>query len=149
MGSDKGVVVRDLTTETWHYLYGPRWHPGASVTAIAAVPGLATAPDATSGVMLLGTDAGLAVVWVDDTFTLERKARWMAPVMKRHDRMGLEEEEEEEEEDLEEEEEGKEDLEDLEDLARFLLWFVVMVVTICAVARLRFLSCPFFKLFNS
>lgn len=28
MGSDKGVVVRDLATSEWQYLYGPRWHPG-------------------------------------------------------------------------------------------------------------------------
>jgi hypothetical protein len=89
MGSDKGVVVRDLAGETWQYLYGPRWHPGAAVRTIAAVPGPATAAGSSSGVVLLGTDAGLAVLWVDDTFTLERKARWMQPVMERHDRFGL------------------------------------------------------------
>lgn len=39
--------------------------------------------------MILGTDAGISVIWVDDTFVLERKAEWIAPVMKRHNRMGL------------------------------------------------------------
>ena len=62
MGSDKGVVVRDLATSEWQYLYGPRWHPGSAVHAIAAVPGPATAADSTSGVMVLGTDAGLSVI---------------------------------------------------------------------------------------
>ena len=89
MGSDKGVVVRDLASDSWQYLYGPRWHPGGAVRAIAAVPGPATAAGSSSGVVVLGTDAGLSVIWVDDTFTLERKAEWYAPVMKRHDRFGL------------------------------------------------------------
>jgi hypothetical protein len=34
------------------------------------------------------TTSGL-LAGVDDTFTLERKAAWIAPVMKRHNRMGL------------------------------------------------------------
>lgn len=89
MGSDKGVVVRDLATSEWQYLYGPRWHPGSAVHTIAAIPGPATATDSTSGVMMLGTDAGLSIIWVDDTWTLERKAVWYAPVMQRHDRSGL------------------------------------------------------------
>eukprot|EP01043_Picozoa_sp_COSAG02_P000501 COSAG02_NODE_9_length_59728_cov_36.104714_24_plen_358_part_00 len=62
MGSDKGVVVRDLATSEWQYLYGPRWHPGSAVHTIAAVPGPSTAADSTSGVMILGTDAGLSII---------------------------------------------------------------------------------------
>jgi hypothetical protein len=62
MGSDKGVAVRDLGSSEWQYLYGPRWHPGSAVHTIAAVPGPATDPTSTSGVMILGTDAGLSII---------------------------------------------------------------------------------------
>ena len=72
LGSDKGIVVRDLASDSWQVLYGPRWHPGSAVHTIAAIPGPATATDSTSGVMMLGTDAGLSVIWVDDTWTLHR-----------------------------------------------------------------------------
>ena len=89
MGTDKGIVVRDLASDSWQFLYGPRWHPAGAVRSIAPVPGPATEPGSTSGVIILATDTGLSCLHVDDTFTLERKARWFAPVMQRHDRMGL------------------------------------------------------------
>jgi hypothetical protein len=52
--------------------YGPRWHPGGAVTGIAAVPGYATKAGSRSGVVVLATDAGLSVIWVDDSWTLVR-----------------------------------------------------------------------------
>lgn len=70
MGSDKGVVVRDLATSEWQYLYGPRWHPGSAVHAIAPVPGPSTATGSTSGVMVLGTDAGLSIICTAQYFVL-------------------------------------------------------------------------------
>lgn len=78
IGTEKGAIRRQDTQ--WNYYYGPRWHPGEAVRAIA-----------TDGknVTWLATDQGLAQLTFEE-WTLSRKAAHYESLTRpRHDRHGL------------------------------------------------------------
>jgi hypothetical protein len=86
LGTDMGIVLRSSDPEAdppWRYLYGPRWHPGKAVTALAA-----DRSSAVDGTVFAATDGG--VVWLEQQmWTLARKATVMQAALARHDRHGL------------------------------------------------------------
>ena len=60
VGTARGLAVWSADPAAdppWRYLYGPRWHPGRRVTAMAALPG---------GVVCVATDGG--VVWLEQHY---------------------------------------------------------------------------------
>jgi hypothetical protein len=82
IGTSRGLAIWSTDPNAdpaWHYLYGPRWHPGRRVTAMASVAG---------GSVCAATDGG--VVWLQQqTFTLAKKAEAMQAKLARHNRHGL------------------------------------------------------------
>ena len=80
VGTARGLAMRSAAADPpWRYLYGPRWHPGRHVTALAAA-GRAT--------MFAATDEGVAF-FDQQVWTLERKAAAMQSTLARHDRHGM------------------------------------------------------------
>ena len=88
LGTDMGIVVRSsdpAADPEWRYLYGPRWHPGKSVSALEAVT---EAGGVSSTTVFAATDGG--VVFIEQQlWTLARKAKVMQAALARHDRHGL------------------------------------------------------------
>ena len=84
LGTDMGVAVRSsdpAADPEWRYLYGPRWHPGKSVTALVA--------DKTSAHTVFAATDGGVVFLEQQLWTLSKKAALMQAALARHDRHGL------------------------------------------------------------
>lgn len=63
LGTDLGLAIRSSDPDAdpvWRYLFGPRWHPGKSVTALAAASGTT---------VFAATDGG--VVWLEQQVRME------------------------------------------------------------------------------
>ena len=83
LGTAMGLVVKSADPSAdpqYRYLFGPRYHPGERVTAMAL---------STDGAgVIAATDGG--VVWLtQEPWTLARKAALMQAKLARHDRHGL------------------------------------------------------------
>ncbi len=77
IGTDKGYILYDLQSSKFKgYFYGPRWHSGERIQAIANV--------GSSGVVMV-TDAGLTFV-TPEKWTLAKKAEHYQRMLARHTR---------------------------------------------------------------
>eukprot|EP01051_Picozoa_sp_SAG22_P008563 SAG22_NODE_660_length_8069_cov_7.799951_5_plen_670_part_00 len=84
LGTEMGVAVRSsdpAADPEWRYLFGPRWHPGKSVTALAE--------DKTSAHTVFAATDGGVVFLEQQLWTLAKKAELMQSALARHDRHGL------------------------------------------------------------
>ena len=84
LGTEMGVAVRSsdpAADPEWRYLFGPRWHPGTSVTALAE--------DQTSAHTVFAATDGGVVFLEQQLWTLAKKAELMQAALARHDRHGL------------------------------------------------------------
>ena len=82
LGTDLGIVLRSTDPNAdppWRYLYGPRWHPGRSITALVAdkrplmKSDLAATAGTSTGTIFAATDGGLVFLELQ-VWTLEKKA---------------------------------------------------------------------------
>lgn len=97
IGTQMGLMMHSTDPAAdppWRYFYGPRWHPGRRVTAMAAVrtssPTVAADlhRSASALTVFAATDGG--VVWFEQQqWTLARKAAMMQTKLVRHDRHAL------------------------------------------------------------
>ena len=77
IGTGRGYALFDLqSSEFKHYFYGPRWHSGEEIRAIASVGG--------AGVVMV-TDGGLTFVTPEE-WTLAKKAAHYQKMLARHTR---------------------------------------------------------------